>query len=84
MSNDIETLRARATSLGLKFSGNTGVKTLEDKIAMHLADAAEVSTAALLGDNEPLPEIIKPKVMPKGPPSLAQLQIMNVQNYIYG
>ena len=74
MSNDIETLRARASSLGLTFSGNTGVATLQKKID----DATSNSAASLLGDNEPLPELTPAKVVLKGaPPSLAQLQIMD-------
>lgn len=75
MHNDIESLRSRATELGITFSGNTGAKTLEAKIHAHLCP--DVST--ILGDNEPLPEIIKqPKV--KGPPTLAELQLMDIQS----
>jgi hypothetical protein len=73
MNNDIESLRVRATELGIKFSGNTGVATLQGKISAHMAEG----THDILGDNEPLPEIIKPKAVPKGPPSLAELQTMN-------
>lgn len=72
MSNDIESLRVRATELGLKFSGNTGAETLKKKIEGH-------SASFLVGVDEPLPEIIKPK-KPKAPPSLAELQMMNLED----
>lgn len=72
MANDIESLRARATELGITFSGNTGNKTLAAKINAFAIEE-------VLGDNEPLPEIIKPKKV-KGPRSLAELQIMDVHS----
>lgn len=78
MAHDIETLRAQATHLGITFSGNTGADTLEKKIAAHHNDAS----IALLGDNEPLPEIVPTKkpAFKAGPPSLAELQTMNVRD----
>ncbi len=36
---DIEALRAKATLLGIKFSGNTGAKKLKEKIDLHIAEA---------------------------------------------
>ena len=73
MSNDIETLRAKATGLGLTFSGNTGAATLQKKI--------DNATPSLLGGDEPLPELTPAKQVVKGgPPSLAQLQTMNIQD----
>ncbi len=85
MSHDIESLRARATALGIKFSGNTGATTLDKKIHEHLStplttnEAASAAVADLLGDNEPLPEIIKqPKI--KAPPTLAELQTMDLRD----
>jgi len=74
MSNDLETLRARATSLGLKFSGNTGANTLQKKIEDAAVEDSKLE--AVLGDAEPLPEIIK-QPQPKGPASLAELQLMD-------
>lgn len=71
MANDIESLRVRATELGITFSGNTGAKTLDAKISAHLS-------AAILGTSEPLPEVIPKKALPKGPPTLAELQIMDL------
>lgn len=73
MSNDIESLRVRATELGLKFSGNTGVAKLKEKIDASMSE----SVSDILGSSEPLPEIIKPKKV-DGPRSLAELQIMDV------
>lgn len=73
MSNDIESLRVRATELGLKFSGNTGVAKLKEKIDASMSG----SISDILGSSEPLPEIIKPKKV-DGPRSLAELQIMDV------
>lgn len=85
MSNDIESLRARATALGIKFSGNTGAATLDKKIHDHLStppttnEAAEAAQADILGTNEPLPEIVKqPKI--KAPPTLAELQTMDLRD----
>lgn len=79
MSNDIESLRVRADELGITYSGNTGVPTLQRKIDTFLKTNHDPAVSSLLGDNEPLPEIIKqPKV--KAPPTLAELQMMNVQD----
>lgn len=82
MINDIETLRVRATDLGIRFSGNTGAATLAKKIDKHTAPLSSVEAAAkaadFLGDNEPLPELTPaPKV--KAPPSLAELQVMDLR-----
>ena len=83
MSNDIETLRIRATDLGIKFSGNTGASTLAKKIEKHTAplsslEAEAKATSDILGANEPLPELTPaPKV--KAPPSLAELQVMDLR-----
>ncbi len=80
MSNDIESLRVRATELGLTFSGNTGAPTLQRKIDTFLAKNHDPSVSDILGDAEPLPEIMPKAPMPKAPPTLAELQMMNVQD----
>ncbi len=81
MSNDIESLRVQATELGIKFSGNTGAKTLQEKITREMT--RPVNAGALddiLGDNEPLPEIMPKAPMPKAPPTLAELQLMVIND----
>lgn len=78
---DIESLRVEATALGIKFSGNTGAKTLQGKINREMTRPTnEGALDDILGANEPLPEIIKPAPAKKGPPSLAELQTMNVKD----
>lgn len=84
MSNDIESLRARATDLGLKFSGNTGAALLKKKIEqfkepVSTEEAAAAAAADILGLDEPLPEIMPKAKMPKAPPTLAELQIMDLR-----
>jgi len=86
----VKELRTVATSLGIAFSGNTGKKTLKQNIKDYLSalpnDASVASGMGLespvvnpvLDTTEPLPEIIKqPKV--KGPPSIPELLLMDVQ-----
>ncbi len=84
MSNDLESLRVQATALGITFSGNTGVKTLAKKIdnykePLTTNEAAANAAADILGDAEPLPEIVEqPKI--KAPPTLAELQLMDLRD----
>jgi len=78
MANDIETLRVQATELGIKFSGNTGAKTLQEKITREMTRPQNASV--VLGDDEPLPEIMPKARMPEAPLTLARLQTMNVQD----
>lgn len=73
--DDIESLRVRATGLGINFSGNTGAATLQKKITAALDDSVNI-----LGGNEPLPEIMPKRPMPKGKRTLAELQTMDVQS----
>ena len=79
MANDIETLRAQATALGIKFSGNTGAKTLKNKIAALTPHLSPASVTDILGDDsEPLPEVMPKAPMPKRAPSMAELEIMDI------
>jgi len=80
MTDDIESLRVRATDLGIKFSGNTGIATLTQKIKNEMTRPMNQSASDILGDAEPLPEIMPKPKKAKGPRSLAELQAMDVRN----
>lgn len=81
----VEELRKVASSLNIKFSGNTGEGTLRTKIMNYLdsKDEEEIDepedTPSFLGNDEPLPEVIEqPKV--KGPPTIPELLLMDVHD----
>jgi len=80
MANDIESLRVQATELNIKFSGNTGAKTLQEKINREMTKPMNQGAASILGDNEPLPEIMPKAPQKAAPPTLAQLQTMVVND----